>query len=61
VLWGAISPAFEYGVSFLKFSTLCFDFPKDIDLFFNYIGLVNSEAILGGLVDFREFPSKEEE
>jgi hypothetical protein len=48
-------------VSFLKFSTLYFDFPKDTDLFFNYIGLVNSEAILGGLVDFREFPSKEEE
>jgi hypothetical protein len=48
-------------VSFLKFLTLYFDFPKDMDLFFNYIGLVNSEAILGGLVDFREFPSEEEE
>jgi hypothetical protein len=40
---------------------LYFDFPKDIYLFFNYIGLVNLEAILGSLVDFREFPSKEEE
>jgi hypothetical protein len=61
VLWGAISPAFKYGVSFLKFSMLYFDFPKDTDLFFNYIGLVDSEAILGSLVDFWEFPSKEEE
>jgi hypothetical protein len=48
-------------VGFLEFSILYFDFPKDMYLFFNYIGLVDSEAILSGLVDFREFPSEEEE
>jgi hypothetical protein len=61
VLWGGVSPAFESHVGFLEFSTLYFDFPKDTYLFFNYIGLVNLEAILSSLVDFREFPSKEEE
>jgi hypothetical protein len=50
-----------FNISFLKFSILYFDFPKDIYLFFNYIRLVNLEAILSSLVDFWEFPSKEEE
>jgi hypothetical protein len=61
VLWGGISLAFKSYVGFLEFLILYFDFPKDIYLFFNYIGLVNSEAILSSLVDFWEFPSKEEE